>query len=102
MTEATYLNLDKKLFELFLPLSQCLGRVEEMLQTPGLLREDVWAQQVLCEVGNTTAWVLVLTQAAHESARAEASSGQSALTAFLPPYFADTGSGAEKALLSHE
>ncbi|XP_073098376.1 nesprin-2 isoform X4 [Manis javanica] len=49
MTEATYLNLDKKLFELFLPLSQCLGRVEEMLQTPGLLREDVWAQQVLCE-----------------------------------------------------
>ncbi|KAK2504700.1 hypothetical protein MC885_007649 [Smutsia gigantea] len=49
MTEATYINLDKKLLELFLPLSQCLGQVEEMLQTPGLLREDVWAQQVHCE-----------------------------------------------------
>ncbi|XP_077909922.1 nesprin-2 isoform X1 [Halichoerus grypus] len=46
MTEETYINLDKKLFELFLTLSQCLGRVEEMLQTPGLLREDVCAQQV--------------------------------------------------------
>uniref|UniRef100_A0A8C9AHQ9 Spectrin repeat containing nuclear envelope protein 2 n=1 Tax=Prolemur simus TaxID=1328070 RepID=A0A8C9AHQ9_PROSS len=46
MTEETYINLDKKLFELFLTLSQCLGSVEEMLQTPGLLREDVPAQQV--------------------------------------------------------
>ncbi|XP_062946685.1 nesprin-2 isoform X2 [Cynocephalus volans] len=46
MTEETYINLDKKLFELFLTLSQCLGRVEEMLQTPGLFREDVSAQLV--------------------------------------------------------
>ncbi|KAM5245078.1 nesprin-2 isoform 4-T7 [Hipposideros larvatus] len=46
MTEDTYLNLDKKLFELFLTLSQCLGSVEEMLQTPELVREDVGAQQV--------------------------------------------------------
>lgn len=46
MTEYTYLNLDKKLFELFLTLSQCLGSVEEMLQTPELVREDVGAQQV--------------------------------------------------------
>lgn len=52
MTEETYINLDKKLFELFLTLSQCLGRVEEMLQTPGLFREDVCAQQVHYEVGN--------------------------------------------------
>ncbi|XP_060030825.1 nesprin-2 isoform X4 [Erinaceus europaeus] len=46
MTEETYLNLDKKLFELFLTLTQCLGSVEEMLQTPELFREDVCAQQV--------------------------------------------------------
>uniref|UniRef100_A0A2K6FJQ6 Nesprin-2 n=1 Tax=Propithecus coquereli TaxID=379532 RepID=A0A2K6FJQ6_PROCO len=46
MTEETYINLDKKLFELFLTLSQCLSSVEEMLQTPGLLKEDVSAQQV--------------------------------------------------------
>uniref|UniRef100_A0A673TZC2 Spectrin repeat containing nuclear envelope protein 2 n=1 Tax=Suricata suricatta TaxID=37032 RepID=A0A673TZC2_SURSU len=49
MTEETYINLDKKLFELFLALTQCLGSVEEMLQTPGLFREDVCAQQVHCE-----------------------------------------------------
>uniref|UniRef100_A0A8C5V010 Nesprin-2 n=1 Tax=Microcebus murinus TaxID=30608 RepID=A0A8C5V010_MICMU len=49
MTEETYINLDKKLFELFLTLSQCLGSVEEMLQTPGLFKEDVSAQQVHCE-----------------------------------------------------
>ncbi|XP_025298589.1 nesprin-2 isoform X2 [Canis lupus dingo] len=45
MTEDTYINLNTKLFELFLTLSQCLGSVEEMLQTPGLSREDVCAQQ---------------------------------------------------------
>ncbi|XP_045666543.1 nesprin-2 isoform X3 [Ursus americanus] len=49
MTEETYINLDKKLFELFLTLSQCLGSVGEMLRTPGLFREDVCAQQVHCE-----------------------------------------------------
>ncbi|XP_047397719.1 nesprin-2 isoform X2 [Sciurus carolinensis] len=46
MTEESYIDLDKKLFELFLTLSRCLGSVEEMLQTPGLFREDVSAQQV--------------------------------------------------------
>ncbi|XP_057586422.1 nesprin-2 [Hippopotamus amphibius kiboko] len=45
MSEETYTNLDKKLFELFLTLSQCLGSVEEMLQTPWLFRGDVGAQQ---------------------------------------------------------
>uniref|UniRef100_A0A671DRX2 Nesprin-2 n=2 Tax=Rhinolophus ferrumequinum TaxID=59479 RepID=A0A671DRX2_RHIFE len=49
MTEETYRNLDKKLFELFLTLSQCLGGVEQMLQTPELVREDVCAQQVHSE-----------------------------------------------------
>ncbi|KAJ8788309.1 hypothetical protein J1605_000365 [Eschrichtius robustus] len=46
VSEETYANLDKKLLELFLTLSQCLGSVEEMLQTPWLLRGDVGAQQV--------------------------------------------------------
>lgn len=50
MTEETYMNLDKSLFELFLSLSRCLGSVEELLQRPGLLREDASAQQVLFEV----------------------------------------------------
>ncbi|KAM7157907.1 nesprin-2 [Molossus nigricans] len=49
MTEETYIHLDKKLFELFLTLSQCLSSAEEMLQTPGLFREDVCAQQVYYE-----------------------------------------------------
>ncbi|XP_008061512.1 nesprin-2 [Carlito syrichta] len=49
VTEETYICLDKKLFELLLTLSQCLGSVEEMLQTPGLFREDACAQQVHCE-----------------------------------------------------
>ncbi|XP_051051966.1 nesprin-2 [Phodopus roborovskii] len=49
MTEETYINLDKRLFELFLSLSRCLGSVEELLQRPGLLREDASAQQVLFE-----------------------------------------------------
>uniref|UniRef100_A0A480L0G3 Nesprin-2 n=2 Tax=Sus scrofa TaxID=9823 RepID=A0A480L0G3_PIG len=49
MSEETFMDLDKKLFELFLTLSQCLGSVEEMLQTPGLFRGDAGAQQVHCE-----------------------------------------------------
>ncbi|XP_059549889.1 nesprin-2 isoform X2 [Myotis daubentonii] len=49
MTEETYVHLDKQLFELFLTLGQCLGSVEELLQTPGLCREDVGAQQVFYE-----------------------------------------------------
>ncbi|XP_051003413.1 nesprin-2 [Acomys russatus] len=49
LTEETYINLDKKLFELFLSLSRCLGCVEELLQRPGLLREDASAQQALFE-----------------------------------------------------
>ncbi|XP_007638273.2 nesprin-2 isoform X3 [Cricetulus griseus] len=49
MTEETYTNLDKRLFELFLSLSRCLGSVEELLQRPGLLREDASAQQALFE-----------------------------------------------------
>ena len=51
-TEETDIHLDKKLFELFLTLSQCLGSAEEMLQTPGLSRGDVCAQQAYYEVGN--------------------------------------------------
>ncbi|XP_037688490.1 nesprin-2 isoform X2 [Choloepus didactylus] len=46
MTEETYINLDKKLFELLLTLSQYLSSVEEMLQTPALFGEDSCAQQV--------------------------------------------------------
>uniref|UniRef100_E9QP46 Nesprin-2 n=1 Tax=Mus musculus TaxID=10090 RepID=E9QP46_MOUSE len=46
MTEETYISLDKRLFELFLSLSRCLGSVEGLLQRPGLLREDACAQQV--------------------------------------------------------
>ncbi|XP_058149276.1 nesprin-2 isoform X2 [Dasypus novemcinctus] len=46
MTEETYIKLDKKLFELLLTLCQCLSSVEEMLQTPSLFSEDVYAQQV--------------------------------------------------------
>ncbi|XP_070325555.1 nesprin-2 isoform X5 [Odocoileus virginianus] len=46
MSEETYTNLDKKLFELFQTLIQCLGSVEEMLQTPGLFRGDVGTQQL--------------------------------------------------------
>ncbi|XP_006756776.1 PREDICTED: nesprin-2 [Myotis davidii] len=49
VTEETYIHLDKQLFELFLTLGQCLGSVEELLQTPGLCREDVGAQQVFYE-----------------------------------------------------
>uniref|UniRef100_A0A8C3X5K7 Nesprin-2 n=1 Tax=Catagonus wagneri TaxID=51154 RepID=A0A8C3X5K7_9CETA len=49
MSEETSTDLEKKLFELFLTLSQCLGSVEEMLQTPRLIRGDAGAQQVHCE-----------------------------------------------------
>ncbi|XP_026635286.1 nesprin-2 isoform X2 [Microtus ochrogaster] len=49
MTEETYINLDKRLFELFLSLSRCLGSVEELLQRPELLREEAAAQQALFE-----------------------------------------------------
>uniref|UniRef100_A0A2K6TJ47 Spectrin repeat containing nuclear envelope protein 2 n=1 Tax=Saimiri boliviensis boliviensis TaxID=39432 RepID=A0A2K6TJ47_SAIBB len=45
-TEEMYVNLDKKLFELFLTLSQCLSSVEEMLQMTGLYREDGSDRQV--------------------------------------------------------
>ncbi|XP_076978529.1 nesprin-2 isoform X1 [Tamandua tetradactyla] len=47
VTKDTYINLDKKLFDLLLTLSQCLSSVQEMLQTPALFREDVRAQHVL-------------------------------------------------------
>lgn len=53
MTKEAYINLDRRLFELFLSLSRCLGSVEELLQRPGLLREDASAQQVLFEVLHT-------------------------------------------------
>ncbi|XP_038193388.1 nesprin-2 isoform X4 [Arvicola amphibius] len=49
MTEETYIDLDKRLFDLFLSLSRCLGSVEELLQRPELLREDAAAQQALFE-----------------------------------------------------
>ncbi|XP_004370998.1 nesprin-2 [Trichechus manatus latirostris] len=49
MTEETYINLDKKFFELLLAVSQCLSSMEEMLQTPALCRGDAYAQQVHCE-----------------------------------------------------
>ncbi|XP_035866765.1 nesprin-2 isoform X3 [Phyllostomus discolor] len=48
-TEEACIHLDKKLFELFLTLSRCLGSVEEVLQTPGLSRGDVCAQHVYYE-----------------------------------------------------
>ncbi|XP_076778100.1 nesprin-2 isoform X4 [Arvicanthis niloticus] len=46
MTEGMSISLDKRLFELLLSLSRCLGSVEELLQRPGLLREDASAQQM--------------------------------------------------------
>lgn len=54
MTEETYISLDKRLFELFLSLSRCLGSVEELLQRPGLSREDASAQQVSFQVGHAS------------------------------------------------
>lgn len=50
MTDDNYINLEKKLFDLFLTLSQCLGSVEELLHTPGIFREDLAAQQAHHEV----------------------------------------------------
>ncbi|XP_054988523.1 nesprin-2 isoform X1 [Sorex araneus] len=47
--EETYMNLDNKLFELFLALRQCLGSIEELQQTPRLVREDMCAQQARWE-----------------------------------------------------
>ncbi|XP_010601301.1 nesprin-2 isoform X4 [Fukomys damarensis] len=47
--EEPYVGLERKVFDLFLALSQCLGSVEELLQTPGLLQEDVPTQQAHCE-----------------------------------------------------
>lgn len=104
VTEETYIHLDKQLFELFLTLSQCLGSVEELLQTPGLCREDVGAQQVFYEVGNfqmPMCWPLLLST--HEVIRS-CSPLHSGLThcVFLPLHFADTGSRAEKTVLSSE
>ncbi|XP_017658049.1 nesprin-2 isoform X3 [Nannospalax galili] len=49
MTEETCNNLDTKLFELFLSLSQCLSSMELLLQRPRLLREDASGQQVFFE-----------------------------------------------------
>ncbi|XP_005399199.1 PREDICTED: nesprin-2 isoform X3 [Chinchilla lanigera] len=49
VTEEQYVSLDKKLFDFCLTLSQSLGSVEELLQTPGLLREDAPGQQAHCE-----------------------------------------------------
>ena len=64
MTEEAYINLDKKLFELFLTLSQCLSSVEEMLEMPRLYREDGSGQQVHYEVGHFSgAHVLAITAA---------------------------------------
>ncbi|XP_066128936.1 nesprin-2 isoform X3 [Saccopteryx bilineata] len=48
-TEETYVPLDRKLFDLFRTLTECLGSVEEMLQTPGLFREEGCAQQAYYE-----------------------------------------------------
>uniref|UniRef100_A0A2K6JTW1 Spectrin repeat containing nuclear envelope protein 2 n=1 Tax=Rhinopithecus bieti TaxID=61621 RepID=A0A2K6JTW1_RHIBE len=49
MTEEAYIHLDKKLFELFLTLSQCLSSVEEMLEMPRLYTEYGSGRQVHCE-----------------------------------------------------
>lgn len=66
MTEETYISLDKRLFELFLSLSRCLGSVEGLLQRPGLLREDACAQQVFFQVGHTSRPCVVLSATTHE------------------------------------
>ncbi|XP_023558729.1 nesprin-2 isoform X2 [Octodon degus] len=49
VTAEALVSLDKKLFDLCLTLSQCLGNVEELQQMPGLLREDAPGQQAHCE-----------------------------------------------------
>lgn len=66
MTQETYINLDKRLFELFLSLIRCLGSVEELLQRPGLLREDVSAQQVFFQVEHTSCPCVCLSATMHE------------------------------------
>ncbi|XP_074986041.1 nesprin-2 isoform X2 [Caretta caretta] len=43
------LNLDRKLFELLLAISQCLNNMEEMLNTCVLSSEEAAVQQGLCE-----------------------------------------------------
>ncbi|XP_075782511.1 nesprin-2 isoform X2 [Pelodiscus sinensis] len=43
------LNLEKKLFELLLAISQCLNNMEEMLNTCMFSNEEAAVQQVLCE-----------------------------------------------------
>lgn len=103
MTEETYRHWDKQLFELFLTLSQCLGSVEELLQTPGLCREDVGAQQVFFEVGNfqkPMCWPLL--QSAHEVSQSYSPLHPGLTPCLLPLHFADTGSRAEKTVLSYE
>lgn len=105
MSEETYTNLDKKLLRLFQTLVQCLGSVEEMLQTPGLFRGDVGTQQVHYEVGASikhVCWKLML-QAAHWLARTETSLKVRTCSRCLSSSpLADTGSWVEKTLLSYE
>lgn len=67
MTEETYISLDKRLFELFLSLSRCLGSVEELLQRPGLLQEDASAQQVFFQVGHSFCPCVRLSAAPREA-----------------------------------
>ncbi|KAM6202620.1 nesprin-2 [Rhynchocyon petersi] len=49
ITEETYINFDKKLFDQLLALSQWLRSLKEMLQTPELFQGDVYTQQALYE-----------------------------------------------------
>uniref|UniRef100_K7E389 Spectrin repeat containing nuclear envelope protein 2 n=1 Tax=Monodelphis domestica TaxID=13616 RepID=K7E389_MONDO len=49
-TSEPSLNLDKKIFDLLLSISQCLSNMEGMLQTSGLSREDAAIQQVHYEM----------------------------------------------------
>lgn len=67
MTEGMYISLDKRLFELLLSLSRCLGSVEELLQRPGLLREDASAQQVFFQVGYISRPSVCLSATIHEA-----------------------------------
>lgn len=89
MTEETYIGLDKRLFELFLSLSRCLGSVEELLQRPGLLREDASAQQVFFQVGHSSCPCVCLSAAPQEAG-----------AHCLPLRLLETGSRAEEALFS--
>ncbi|XP_068947829.1 nesprin-2 [Petaurus breviceps papuanus] len=49
LMDESSLNLDKKIFDLLLSISQCLSIVEEMVQTSGLSREDAAVKQAHCE-----------------------------------------------------